>query len=218
MKIITREEAASHIADGMTIMVGGFLSCGTPETLMDLIVKKQIKNLTIIANDGGTAGTGIAKLIAAGLVKKLIATHIGMNPQVGQLMNEGALIVRLIPQGTLAEQIRAGGSGLGGILTKTGLGTGVMAGKRVISVDGEDYLLEKPMRADLALIRGSAVDELGNIVYKGTTQNFNPLMAAAADTVIAEANTMVKTGSLRGECIHTPCIFVDYVVRGDSHA
>lgn len=218
MKIITREAAASHITDGMTIMVGGFLSCGTPETLMDLIVKKQIKNLTIIANDGGTPGIGIAKLIAAGLVKKLIATHIGMNPQVGRLMHEGALIVELIPQGTLAEQIRAGGAGLGGVLTRTGLGTDVMAGKKVISVDGEDYLLEKPMRADLALIRGSAVDELGNIVYKGTTRNFNPLMAAAADTVIAEAETVVKTGSLSGECIHTPCIFVDYVVRGDSHA
>lgn len=217
MKLITKEAAASHMKDGMTIMIGGFLSCGTPETLTDLIAAKGIGDLTIIANDGGIPGTGIAKLIAAGLVKKLIATHIGMNPQVGRLMNEGALEVELIPQGTMAEQIRAGGSGLGGILTKTGLGTDLMKGKRVITVDGEDYLFEKPMRADLALIRGSIVDELGNIVYKGTTQNFNPMMAAAADLVIAEAEQVVTTGSISGEHIHTPCIFVDYIVRGDTN-
>lgn len=220
MKIITREEAASQIKDGMTIMVGGFLSNGTPEGLMDVMVEKGVKDLTIIANDGGTPGTGIAKLIAAGLVKKLIATHIGMNPQVGQFMNEGKLEVALVPQGSMAEKIRAGGAGLGGILTKTGLGTEVMTGKDIVVVDGEKFLLETPLHADLALIRGSFIDELGNTIYKGTTQNFNPLMATAADTVIAEAETIVPAGSLNGEHIHTPSIFVDYVVSfagGDAN-
>lgn len=210
MEIITKQEAVSYIKDGMTLMVGGFLSNGTPEELMDAIVEKKVKNLTIIANDGGTASTGVAKLIAAGLVKKLIATHIGMNPMVGQLMNEKKLEVELVPQGSMAEKIRAGGAGLGGVLTKTGLGTDVEKGKQIVVIDDQEYLLEKPLHADMALIRGSVVDQLGNIIYKGTTQNFNPLMATAADIVIVQAQTIVPT--MKGEEIHTPSIFVDYVI------
>lgn len=216
-KLVTVNEAVAHIKDGMTIMVGGFLSHGTPELLMDAIVINGIKDLTVIANDGGTPGTGVAKLIAAGLVKKLIATHIGMNPQVGQMMNEGTLEVELVPQGTMAERIRAAGAGLGGVLTKTGLGTDVAEGKEIVMVDGEAYLLEKPLQADVALIRGSIMDETGNATYKGTTQNFNPAMATAAALVIAEAGELVPVGSLAGEQVITPGIFVDYIVEGGNH-
>lgn len=203
------------VKDGMSIMIGGFMSNGTPEILMDALVERGVKNLTVIANDTGTPGTGIAKLIAAGAVKKLIASHIGLNPQTGQLMNEGALEVVLVPQGTLAEQIRAGGAGLGGVLTPTGLGTSVAEGKQVVTVDGRDYLLETPIRADVALLRGSVVDKDGSMLYKGTTRNFNPLMATAADVVIAAAEELVEIGAIPGENIVTPGIFVDYIVEGE---
>ena len=214
-QMIGAAQAADMIKDGMTVMIGGFMSNGTPEILMDAIVEKGIKNLTVIANDTGTPGTGIGKLIAAGAVKKLIATHIGLNPMTGQLMNEGTLAVTLVPQGTLAEQIRAGGAGLGGVLTPTGLGTDVANGKEVITVDGKPYLLERPLRADVALIRGSVVDQAGNVFYKGTTRNFNPMMATAADVVIAAAEALVPTGDIPGESIVTPGIFVDYIVEGE---
>lgn len=215
MKKITAQQAAEFVKDGMTVMVGGFMSNGTPQILMDALVAKGVKNLTIIANDSGTPGDGIGKLIAAGAVKKLIASHIGLNPQTGQLMNEGVVEVCLVPQGTLAEQIRAAGAGLGGVLTPTGLGTEVAAGKQTITVDGKQFLLEKPLRADVALLRGSIVDEDGNIFYKGTTRNFNPMMATAADIVIAAAEQMVPAGGIQGENIVTPGIFVDYVVGGE---
>ena len=214
-QMIGAAQAADMIKDGMTVMIGGFMSNGTPEILMDAIVEKGIKNLTVIANDTGTPGTGIGKLIAAGAVKKLIATHIGLNPMTGQLMNEGTLAVTLVPQGTLAEQIRAGGAGLGGVLTPTGLGTDVANGKEVITVDGKPYLLERPLRADVALIRGSVVDQVGNVFYKGTTRNFNPMMATAADVVIAAAEALVPAGDIPGESIVTPGIFVDYIVEGE---
>lgn len=212
---ITTMEAVRMISDGATLMIGGFMSNGTPEILMDALVESGVKDLTVIANDTGTPGTGIAKLIAAGAVKKLIATHIGLNPQTGQLMNEGKLDVTLVPQGTLAEQIRAGGAGLGGVLTPTGLGTAVSEGKETIKVDGKEYLLEKPIRADFALLRGSVVDESGNTIYMGTTRNFNPLMATAADTVIVAAEQIVPMGEIQPEYIMTPGIFVDYIVGGE---
>ncbi len=214
MKQITAKQAAALVKDGMTVMIGGFLSNGTPEILMDALVEKGVTRLTVIANDAGTPGTGIAKLIAAGAVKKLIVTHIGLNPQAGQQMNEGTLEVTLVPQGTLAEQVRAGGAGLGGVLTPTGLGTDVAQGKEIVTVDGKDCLLEKPLRADVALLHGSVVDADGNIFYKGTTRNFNPLMATAADVVITEAEELVAQGAIQGESIVTPGIFVDYIVGG----
>lgn len=216
MKKITAQQAADFIKDGMTLMVGGFMSNGTPQILMDAIVAKGVKNLTIIANDSGTPGDGIGKLVAAGAVKKLIASHIGLNPQTGQLMNEGIIEVCLVPQGTLAEQIRAAGAGLGGVLTPTGMGTEVAAGKETVKVDGREFLLEKPLRADVALLRGSIIDEEGNIFYKGTTRNFNPMMAMAADVVIAAAEQIVPAGGIPGENVVTPGIFVDYVVGGES--
>ncbi len=214
-KQIDAKQAAEFVKDGMTVMIGGFMSNGTPEIIMDALVEKGVKDLTVIANDSGTPGTGIGKLVAAGAVKKLIASHIGLNPQTGQLMNDGTMEVTLTPQGTLAEQIRAGGAGLGGVLTPTGLGTEVGAGKQIIQVDGNDYLLEKPLRADVALLRGSVVDEDGNVLYKGTTRNFNPMMATAADVVIVAAEEIVPAGEIAGESIATPGIFVDYIVGGE---
>lgn len=215
-KQITLSSAMEFIEDGMTIMVGGFMSNGAPEILIDAIVEKGIRNLTIIANDSGTPGTGVAKLISAGSVKHLITTHIGLNPEAGQKMNDGSMQVTLMPQGTLAEQIRAAGAGLGGVLTQTGIGTDVAAGKEIIRIDNKDYLLEKPLRADIALLRGSIVDENGNIFYKGTTRNFNPLMATAADTVIVAAEEIVAVNGIEPENVHTPGIFVDYIVGGES--
>lgn len=217
MKRITAKQAAEHVEDGMTVMIGGFMANGTPEILMDALVEKGVKNLTVIANDTGLPGVGIAKLVEAGMVTKLIASHIGLTPKTGQLMNEDKLEVTLVPQGTLAEQIRAGGSGLGGVLTPTGLGTDVAVGKKIVIVDGKEYLLEKPIRADVALIRGSIVDLKGNIFYRGTTRNFNTMMATAADKVIVAAEEVVASGKLAGENIVTPGIFVDYIVGGETH-
>ena len=214
-KQISAADAANMINDGATLMIGGFMSNGTPENLMDALVARGVRNLTIISNDAGTPSTGISKLIEAGAVSRMITTHIGLNPLAGQLMSEGKLDITLVPQGTLAEQIRAGGAGLGGILTQTGLGTDVAVGKQVVQVDGTDYLLERPIRADFALLRASTADTDGNLLYKGTTRNFNPLMAMAADVVIAAAVEVVDAGELVPENIATPAIFVDYLVGGE---
>lgn len=215
-KQIDAKRAAELVKDGMTVMIGGFLSNGTPEILVDALIEKGVKDLTVIANDTGLQGTGISKLVAAGALKKVIVSHIGTNPQTGVMMNDGTLEVDLVPQGTLAERVRAGGSGLGGVLTKTGLGTLVAEGKQTVTVDGEEYLLEKPLHADIALIRGSIVDERGNVLYKGTTRNFNSLMAMAADTVIVATPSIVPVGEIPGENVGTPAIFVDYIVGGEQ--
>lgn len=213
----TAKEAVAVVEDGMTVMIGGFMSNGTPEILIDALLEKGVKDLTVIGNDSGTPGTGIGRLVEAGVVKRLIATHIGLNPLAGQLLNEGRMEVQLIPQGTLAEQIRAGGAGLGGVLIPTGLGTEVEAGKGIIAVDGVEYLLEKPLKADVALIRASVADDSGNIFYKGTTRNFNPLMATAAEVVIAAAEEIVPVGGIQAEHVVTPAIFVDYLVGGEPY-
>ena len=216
-KLTTADHAAALIEDGMTVMIGGFMSNGTPEIMVSALIEKGVKNLTVIANDSGTTGTGIGRLVEAGAVKKLIASHIGLNPLTGQLMNEGKMEVKLVPQGTLIEQIRAGGAGLGGVLTPTGLGTEIEAGKNVIEVDGQKYLLEKPLKADVALIRASIADETGNIFYKATTRNFNPIMATAAEIVIAAAEEIVPIGQIQPEAIATPAIFIDYLVGGEPY-
>jgi len=216
MKVINRKSFLDHVRSGMSIMVGGFMVVGTPETLVDDIVNSDITDLTIICNDAGLPGRGIGKLISAGKVKKLIASHIGLNPEAGQKMSDGSMEVELIPQGTLAERIRAGGAGLGGFLTPTGFGTIVQEGKEVINVDGTDYLLEKPLKADLALILGHKIDRKGNTVYNKTIRNFNPLMATACETVVAEAREIVEIGDLDPDNIVTPHIFVDYIVKGDK--
>lgn len=215
-KKITAAQAAEYIKDGMTVMIGGFMTNGTPQVLCDAIVAKGVKNLTVIANDAGYPNDGIGKLLTAGCMTKLIASHIGLNPDAGAGMNDGSLEVTLVPQGTLAEQMRAAGAGLGGVLTPTGLGTDVAKGKEIITVDGKDFLLEKPLRADVALIGASRIDEDGNIFYAGTTRNFNTVMATAADLVIAEAAVMEPLGSLEPTEIVTPGIFVDYIVEGGA--
>jgi len=196
-------------------MIGGFMNVGTPEGIIDEILKTNIKDLTIICNDAGFPGVGVGKLIDAGKVKKLIASHIGLNPNAGLKMAAEEMEIQLIPQGTLAEQIRAGGAGLGGFLTPTGIGTIVQEGKEVINVEGIDYLLEKPLKADFAIILGYNVDEKGNIIYNKTTRNFNPLMATACNTVVVEARKLVKVGELDPDQIVTPHIFVDYIVMGE---
>lgn len=217
MKKVSAKEAVASIQDGAVIMIGGFMSNGTPEILIDALLEKGVKDLTIIGNDSGTIDTGIGRLVAAGVVKKVIASHIGLNPLTGKLMNEGKLTVELIPQGTLAEKIRAGGAGLGGVLIPTGIGTEVENGKQKVEAEGKTYLLETPMKADVALIRASTADEKGNIFYKGTTRNFNPIMATAAELVIAAAEEIVPVGEIEAENIVTPGIFVDYLVGGEPH-
>ncbi|MDR0926539.1 MAG: CoA transferase subunit A [Ignavibacteria bacterium] len=211
-KITTLEEAVSHIKSGMTIMIGGFLGNGNPKNIIDLIVQMPINNLTIICNDTAMPDIGIGKLIVNKQVTKVITSHIGTNPITGDMMNANELEIEFSPQGTLAERIRCGGGGLGGVLTKTGLGTIVADGKPLIHIDGTDYLLEKPLTADVALIGASVGDKSGNLIYKGTSQNFSPLMATAADLVIAEVDELVEVGDIAPEHVHTPAIFVDYIV------
>ncbi|QVK21074.1 CoA transferase subunit A [Mycoplasmatota bacterium] len=215
-KIIDKSEFISKLKNGMSIMVGGFMVVGTPENLIEEIVKSDIKDLTIICNDAGLPNKGVGKLISAGKVKKLIASHIGLNPEAGKRMSEGTMEVELVPQGTLVEQIRSGGAGLGGFLTPTGLGTIVQEGKEIIEVEGEKFLLEKPLKADIALLLGHKVDEKGNTIYSKTTRNFNPMMATACEIVIVEAREVVSIGDLNPDNIVTPHIFVDYIVKGDK--
>ena len=212
-KAISAEKLSALFKDGMTIMVGGFLANGTPERIIDELVKSGVKDLTLIANDTSYPDRGCGRLIANHQVKKLIASHIGTNPMTGDQMNTGELVIEFSPQGPLAERVRAGGAGLGGVLTPTGLGTVIEEGKQKIEIDGEVFLLEKPIRADFAFIKGSVGDEFGNLIYKGTTQNFQPLMAMAADCVVAEIEEIHPIGQIPMEQIHTSGIFVDYILR-----
>jgi len=211
-KVIDIEKAVSFIKDGMTLMIGGFLGNGTPELIIDEIIKKGIKDLTIICNDTAFPDKGIGKLIVNKRVKKVITSHIGTNPETGRQMTAKEIEVELVPQGTLIERIRAKGAGLGGVLTPTGVGTIVEEGKQKIRVDDKDYLLEKPLGADVALIRGYKADKMGNTVYYKTMRNFNPMMAMAADLVILEADNIVERGELDPDIIVTPGIFIDYIV------
>lgn len=213
-KFIIVDEAVAKIKSGMTLMIGGFLAAGTPNKIVEALSKTDVKDLTIIANDTAYPDKGIGLLITNKQVKKVIASHIGTNPNTIQQLNDKELIVEFSPQGTLAERIRCGGAGLGGVLTPTGIGTVVEEGKQKLTIDGKEYLLEKPLHADIALIGANIADETGNLIYKGTTQNFNPMMATAADLVIAEAQEVVKTGEIPMENVHTPGIYVNYIVRG----
>lgn len=210
-KTVTAEQAVSGIKDGAVIMFGGFLGCGTPEVLIDALLEKGVKDITVICNDTATPTTGVGRLVAAKRVRKVIASHIGTNPETGAQMNSGETEVELIPQGTLAERIRCAGYGLGGVLTPTGLGMEAEKGKEVIVSDGKSYLLEKPLKADFAILGASLADKSGNLFFKGTTKNFQPLMATAADTVIVYAEKLVETGEIDPDTVDTPGIFVDYI-------
>lgn len=211
-KIISAKEACSFIKSGMTLLVGGFLKCGTPMEVIKEILKTDIKDLTLVANDTSYIDSDRGTLVVNKRVRKVIASHIGLNPETGRQMNNGELEVELVPQGTLAERIRAAGAGLGGVLTPTGIGTEVQKGKQVLNIDGKDYLLEKPLKGDVALVYGSKVDKFGNISFFGTTRNTNVVMATAADIVIVEAEEFVD-GCLDPNEIVIPGIFVDYIVK-----
>jgi acetate CoA/acetoacetate CoA-transferase alpha subunit len=212
-KIKNIDEAVSCIKDGMIVAVGGFMAVGTPEKLVDAIIAKGIKDLTLICNDTAFTDKGVGKWVVNRVVSKVIVSHVGTNPETGRQMNAGELKVDLVPQGTLAERIRAAGAGLGGILTHTGIGTVVEEGKQKLTVDGKEYLLELPLKADVALLKGSIVDKKGNIYYSKSTRNFNPLMATAADVVIVEAEKIVEAGELDASDVMTPSVFVDIITQ-----
>src|SRR6478672_9657498 len=212
MKTIALEDAVALIPDGASLMIGGFMAVGTPERLIDELVRQGKCNLTVIANDTAMPGRGFGKLVSAGLIRRTIASHIGLNPETQQQMIAGKMAVDLVPQGTLIERIRAGGFGLGGILTPTGVGTTVAEGKRQIEIDGNVYLLETALRADFALVHAFLADYLGNLSYALTARNFNPVIAMAADTVIATADHIVPVGVIAPDHVVTPATLVDYLV------
>jgi len=212
---ISPTQAAAMIEDGMTIMIGGFMAVGTPEKIIDALVAKGIRNLTVIANDTGFIDRGIGKLVVNKQVKRIIASHIGLNPETGRQMSSGELEAELVPQGTLVERIRAGGAGLGGVLTRTGLGTVVEDGKQQVIIDNQPWLLERPLQADVALIRCSEADTAGNALFNKTTRNFNPVMATAARIVIAECEAIVPMDCSVADRYTTPGIFIDYLVKGE---
>ncbi|MCE0800002.1 MULTISPECIES: acetate CoA-transferase subunit alpha [unclassified Buttiauxella] len=212
-KIITIGNAAEHFRDGMTIMVGGFMGVGTPPRLIEALLASGVKNLTIIANDTAFVDTGIGPLIGNRRVKKVIASHIGTNPETGRQMIDGELEVELVPQGTLIEQIRCGGAGLGGILTATGVGTVVEEGKQKIVLEGKTWLLERPLRADIALIRAHQADTSGNLTYQLSARNFNPLIALAADITLAEPDELLPVGDIAPDNVITPAAVIDFIVN-----
>lgn len=214
---IAAETAAQRIWPGARIMVGGFMGVGTPHRLIDAIVAQGIGNLTLIGNDTARPGEGVGKLISAGLVSHVITSHIGLNPETQAKMLAGEIQVELVPQGSLVERIRAGGHGLGGALVKTGLGTLAAEGKQVVNIDGEDWLLERPLRADFALIHAHMADYLGNLCYQLTAINFNPVMAMAADRVICEANEIVPIGMISPNDVTTPAVLVDDLIQNPHH-
>ncbi|WP_112662776.1 CoA transferase subunit A [Microvirga flavescens] len=212
MKTISLHDAVAIIPDGASLMIGGFMGVGTPEAVIDEILRQKKSHLTVIANDTASPGIGIGKLVTARLLSKVIVSHIGLNPETQQQMMAGDLQVDLVPQGTLVERIRAGGCGLGGILTPTGIGTVVEEGKSKITVNGREYLLEVALRADFALIHAFLADYIGNLAYALTARNFNPLMALATDTVIANADNIVPVGVVAPDHVVTPAPVVDYLI------
>jgi acetate CoA/acetoacetate CoA-transferase alpha subunit len=212
MRTITLEDAVARIPDGASLMVGGFMGVGTPEYVVDELVRQGKRDLTVIGNDTALPGIGIGKLVSANLVRKVIVSHIGLNPETQKKMLAGEMEVELVPQGTLIERIRAAGYGLGGILTPTGVGTVVEEGKRKVEVEGREYLLEVPLRADFALVQAFLADYLGNLTYALTARNFNPVIAMAAATVIVDAEHIVPVGMISPDQVMTPAPLVDYLV------
>jgi acetate CoA/acetoacetate CoA-transferase alpha subunit len=215
-KIISLDEAVEKVNDGDTVMVGGFLGVGTPEKLIDALVAKGTRDLTLICNDTAFIDRGVGKMVVAKLFKKIIVSHIGTNKETGRQMLAGETEVELVPQGTLIERIRAGGFGLGGVLTKTGLGTEVAKGKQIVQVDGEDYLLETPLRANVALLYANKVDTEGNLSFHGATRNFNVFMGSAAKISIVEAGEIIREGFIDPDHVVVPGVFVKYIVDGGT--
>ena len=212
MRTISVQAAVELIPDGASVMIGGFMGVGTPERLVDELVRQQKRGLTVIANDNALPGVGIGKLVSAKVMRKTIASHIGLNPETQKKMLAGELEVELVPQGTLIERIRAAGHGLGGVLTPTGVGTVVEEGKRRIDVDGKPFLLETALRADFALVQAFLADYEGNLAYALTARNFNPVIALAAATVIVDAEHIVPVGVIAPDHVVTPAPLVDYLI------
>ncbi|MGI9273288.1 MAG: CoA transferase subunit A [Endozoicomonas sp.] len=210
--IISPEQAAQKVITGNSMMIGGFMATGSPHKIIDALIQKGTKELNLICTDTGFADKGIGRLISAKQVASVKASHIGLNPETGRQMTSGEIDVELIPQGTLAESIRCGGAGIGGFLTKTGIGTLVEENKQKVTVKDEEYLLELPLKADVALIRASIVDTVGNCIFNKTTSNFNPVMATAADLVIVEAEKVVEVGEIDPDRFTLPGIFIDFIV------
>ncbi|MEJ5272984.1 MAG: CoA transferase subunit A [Spirochaetota bacterium] len=220
--IMRAEEAVKQIKDGAVIMVGGFMGCGTPLSLVNALDRQGTKDLTLICNDTAIYNpdknlvTGVAPLVVNKRFKKIIASHIGTNRETGRQMTAGETEVQLVPQGTLAERIRAAGFGLGGFLTPTGVGTEVENGKQIIEIEGKKYLLELPLFADFALLKAKKADKAGNLIYSKSARNFNPIMATAAKVVIAEVDEIVEIGQLDPDDIVTPFIFVSILVLNEN--
>ncbi len=212
MRTLSLDKSVAMIPDGATLMIGGFMGVGTPERVVDEIVRQNKRDLTVIANDTAAPGRGIGKLVDAKLLRKAIVSHIGLNPETQRQLMTGTLEVELVPQGTLVERIRAGGHGLGGILTQTGIGTPAEDGKQRLEVNGKTYLVEVPLRADFALVQAFLADYLGNLSYALTARNFNPVMAMAAETVIVCAEHIVPTGVISPDHVVTPAPLVDYII------
>jgi acetate CoA/acetoacetate CoA-transferase alpha subunit len=212
MKSVSIVDSVERIPDGASLMIGGFMGVGTPERLVDELVRQGKRRLTVIANDTAMPGRGIGKLISAGLVARAVASHIGLNPETQQRMIDGSMVVELVPQGTLIERIRAGGHGLGGVLTPTGVGTLVEDGKQRIDLDGRSYLVEPALRADFALVHAMMADYYGNLRYALTARNFNPVIAMAAGTCVATADHIVPVGVIPPDDVMTPAPIVDFLV------
>jgi acetate CoA/acetoacetate CoA-transferase alpha subunit len=215
-KVITVEEALAHFHDGMTLIAGGFGGVGNPPTLIQGILDKGIKDITLISNDTAFPHIGVGKLVTERRVKKVIASHIGSNPNAGAQMTAGELEVEFCPQGILAERVRAGGVGLGGILSDIGIGTIAEKGKEKVLVGGKEYLLETPLTAQVAIVHAKKADCFGNLVYDTSARNFNPLVAMAGDITIVEADEIVEIGALDPEEIVTPGVFVNYIVKSEG--
>jgi acetate CoA/acetoacetate CoA-transferase alpha subunit len=216
-KLVSIERALELVKDGDTVMVGGFMANGSPKKLLDALLASGKKDLTLVCNDTAFPDMGVGKLVVAKRFRKIVATHIGLNKETGRQMSEGETEVELVPQGTLAERIRAAGFGLGGVLTPTGLGTLVEEGKTKVEVDGKTFLLEKPIFADVALLYAAKIDEAGNMAYSGSENNFNNVMAAAARVTIAEAGKVVGIGKMDPNSVTTPGIFVNCIVDGGKN-
>lgn len=212
-KLVNIEEIKSLFADEQSLMVGGFIESGVPAELIKILLDSGAKNLTLIGNDTGFDDQTLGQLVVEKRLKKAIVSHVGTNRETGKQMNAGELEVELTPQGTLIEQIRAGGAGLGGILTQTGVGTTVAEDQRIIEVDGEDYILAKPLKADIALVKAWKADKKGNLIYRYAARNFNPIVATAADIVIVEADEILEVGEIDSNEVMTPGLFVDYILE-----
>jgi len=211
-KTSSMQNIRQRFKDGMTLMVGGFGVPGTPFTLIDALIETGVSNLTLIKNEANEDHMGLSKLIEAGCASKLITSHLGLNATVIGMMNRKEIEVEFYPQGILAEKIRAGGAGLLGILTDIGVDTILVENKKMITIDGQQVVIEPALRADLALIHSAMADPFGNLVYEKSARNFNPIMATAAEIVIAETERLVAPGKLEPDLIHTPGGFVDHVV------